>query len=129
MATANPTFDLISSEDVEGTKVFDPAGNDIGEVSHLMIDKVSGNVRYAILSFGGFLGLGRSQYPLPWGTLKYDPGREGYITSVTEQQLRDAPEFGEEDWRNRDWETRWHQHFQTKPYWEEGARSENQMKP
>ncbi len=72
MATANQTFNLISTEDVEGTNIFDPAGNKIGEVDHLMIDRVSGAVRYAVMSFGGFLGLGHSHYPLPWNALKYD---------------------------------------------------------
>ena len=56
MASANPDFNLVSSEDVEGTTVFDRLGNEIGEIDHLMIDKISGRVRYAVMSFGGFLG-------------------------------------------------------------------------
>jgi hypothetical protein len=129
MATANPIFTLISSEDLEGTKVFGATGEEIGKVGHLMIDKVSGKVRYAMLSFGGFLGLGRSHYPLPWNALKYDADKEGYVAPVTEQQLREAPEFSGDEWMNREWETRWHQHFQAKPYWEEGAKGESQIKP
>jgi PRC-barrel domain len=117
MATASPTFNLISSENVEGTTVYDSNGNKIGEI--LMIDKVSGNVRYAVMSFGGFMGLGHSHYPLPWDALKYDSEREGYITNVTEDQLKDAPEFSDDSWSDRNWEARWHQHFQTRPYWDE----------
>jgi hypothetical protein len=55
-----------------------------------MIDKVSGNVRYAVMSFGGFMGLGHKHHPLPWNSLKYDPERGGYVTNVTESQLKDA---------------------------------------
>jgi hypothetical protein len=55
-----------------------------------MIDKISGRVTYAVMSFGGFLGLGHSHYPVPWGTLKYDRKLAGYVTGITEQQLKDA---------------------------------------
>jgi hypothetical protein len=72
-ATAHPNHQLISSEDVEGTNVYGVDGNKIGEIDHLMIDKVSGGVTYAVISFGGFLGLGYSHYPVPWAALKYDP--------------------------------------------------------
>lgn len=121
MGTANPEFNLISSEDVEGTAVFDPSGNEIGNVDHLMIDKLSGQVRYAIMSFGGFLGLGHSHYPLPWSSLTYDKQRDGYMTNVTEQQLRDAPEFSDDSWTNRAWESQVHQHYNAQPYWDESG--------
>jgi hypothetical protein len=127
MATANPQFNLISSEEVQGTTVYDPNGNDIGEIDHLMIDKVSGTVRYAVMSFGGFLGLGESHYPLPWNSLRYDREREGYVINVTEQQLRNAPEFGDDNWSDREWETRLHEHYQAEPYWKnEGQVSSGQ---
>ena len=119
MGTAQPEFNMISSEDVEGTTVYDPNGNEIGKVDHLMIDKISGQVRYAIMSFGGFLGLGHSHYPLPWSSITYDKGRNGYTTNVTEQQLRDAPEFSDDSWKDRDWETRMHRHYNVQPYWNE----------
>jgi sporulation protein YlmC with PRC-barrel domain len=117
MGSASPT--LISSESVEGTIVYDPNGTKIGEIGHLMIEKKSGSVRYVVMSFGGFVGLGHSHYPLPWNAIKYDSGREGYVTNVTENQLRDAPEFSDESWADRDWEARWHRHFQAPPYWDE----------
>ena len=90
-ATQHPNHQLISSEDVEGTKVYDMAGKNIGEVDHLMIDKMSGRVAYGVISFGGFMGLGHSHYPVPWGALKYDTSLGGFRTNITEQQLRDAP--------------------------------------
>jgi hypothetical protein len=116
-ATAHPNHHLISSEDVEGTDVYDPKGTKIGAIDHLMIDKMSGRVTYAVMSFGGFLGLGHSHYPIPWGALKYDTTRTGFVTSVTEQQLNDAPAFSDDSWSDRAWETRTHEHYKVAPYW------------
>jgi hypothetical protein len=116
-ATQHPNHNLISSEDVEGTEVYDGAGTNIGEVDHLMIDKVSGRVGYAVISFGGFMGLGHSHYPVPWGALKYDTSLGGFRTSISERQLKDAPEFSDDSWGDRDWETRTHRHYAAPQYW------------
>jgi hypothetical protein len=110
-ATIHPNHQLISSEDVEGTNVYGPGDAKVGDIDHLMIDKVSGRVVYAVMSFGGFLGLGHSHYPLPWAALKYDTSLGGYRTGVTEQQLKDAPAFSDDSWSDRNWETRVHQHY------------------
>jgi hypothetical protein len=117
VATIHPNHSLISSEDVEGTTVYGPGGDKVGEIDHLMIDKVSGNVTYAVMSFGGFLGLGHSHYPVPWATLKYDTSLGGYRTNITEVQLKDSPQFSDDSWGDRDWETRMHQHYKVPPYW------------
>jgi hypothetical protein len=122
-ATAHPNTQLISSEDVEETKVYGPEGNKIGEIDHLMIDKVSGRVAYAVMSFGGFLGLGHSHYPVPWGALTFDTSLDGYRTNITEQQLKDAPEFSDDTWGDRDWEIRTHKHYTAPHYWELGPRA------
>jgi hypothetical protein len=121
MATARPDFDLVSSQDVEGTTVLTKTGDEIGEIDHLMIDKVSGRVRYAVLAFGGFLGLGHSHYPLPWSSLSYDRAREAYIADITEQQLQNAPDFSDDSYADRDWEKRVHEHYRAEPYWEPGS--------
>ena len=94
-ATAHPDHQCISSEDIHGTEVYGPDDKHIGEIDHLIIDKVSGRVAYAVMSFGGFMGLGHSHYPIPWGALTYDKSLGGFRTNVTEQQLRDAPEFSD----------------------------------
>ena len=71
----------------------------IGSIERVMIDKVSGRVSYAVLGFGGILGIGNDHYPLPWQSLKYDTGLGGYVTGVTENQLRGAPRYGNDnDW-------------------------------
>ena len=116
-ATAHPNHQLISSEDVEGTNVYEMKGSKIGEIDNLMIDKISGRVTYAVMSFGGFLGLGHSHYPIPWGALKYDTKLDGYITGITEQQLKDAPAFSDDSWSNRNRETQTYQHYNVRPYW------------
>ena len=102
-ATALSNHQCISSEDVQGTEVYGPDGKNIGEIDHLIIDKISGRVGYAVMSFGGFLGLGHSHYPIPWGALSYDKSLGGFRTNITEEQLRDAPEFSDDSWQDRDW--------------------------
>ena len=93
------TGNLIGSDKVEGTAVYGADENKIGSIERVMIDKVSGRVSYAVLAFGGFLGVGNDHYPLPWQSLKYDTRLGGYRTGVTEAQLRGAPKYrGEDDW-------------------------------
>lgn len=84
---------LIGSDKVEGTAVYGADDNKIGTIERVMIDKLSGRVSYAVLAFGGFLGLGNDRYPLPWQSLKYDTRLGGYVTAVTEDQLRGAPKY------------------------------------
>lgn len=117
MATSTPNRNLISSGDVQGTDVYSPQEEKIGDIDHLMIDKQSGRVLYAVMSFGGFLGLGQSHYPVPWSALHYDTSLGGYMTNITEDQLRNAPSFSDGSFTNRDWEQRVHQHYNAQPYW------------
>lgn len=90
---ANETGNLIGSDKVEGTAVYGADRNKIGSIERVMIDKKSGKVSYAVLSFGGFLGIGDDHYPLPWQSLKYDTRLGGYVTGVTEAQLQNAPKY------------------------------------
>jgi len=110
-ATAHPDLGCISSEDVHGTEVYGQDRKNIGEIDHLIIDKVSGRVVYVVVSFGAFMGLGHSHYPIPWGALTYDPSLDGFLTNITEQQLRDAPDFSDDSWEDRDWAARTHRHY------------------
>ena len=90
---ADETSQLISSEKVEGTAAYDRAGQHLGSVHHVMIDKYTGQVAYAVMSFGGFLGIGESYHPLPWKTLTYDTRLGGYVTDVTRARLEGAPSY------------------------------------
>jgi sporulation protein YlmC with PRC-barrel domain len=96
MATASrETGNLIGSDKVEGTPVYGADSRKIGTIERVMINKTSGKVSYAVLSFGGFLGIGDDHYPLPWQSLKYDTSLGGYITGVTLKQLEGAPKYGD----------------------------------
>src|SRR5947208_16376368 len=85
---------LVASDRVEGTAVRRPNGNRIGHIERLMIDKSSGKVSYAVLSFGGFLGMGSNLLPLPWARLSYNPAFEAYELDIDDDALRRAPAFG-----------------------------------
>ena len=85
--------DVISSDRVEGTAVYNNAGDNLGSIDDLMIDKRSGQVRYAVLEFGGFLGIGTDRYPLPWDLLKYDVSKEGYVVPLDKEKLDGAPRY------------------------------------
>jgi hypothetical protein len=91
------TVSVIGSDKVEGTAVYGADDQRIGSVQRVMIDKLSGNVSYAVVSFGGFLGIGEDYYPVPWPSLKYDTRLGGYRLGVTEEQLKGAPKYGQHD--------------------------------
>src|SRR5258708_2981033 len=94
---ARETGSLIGSDKVEGTAVYGANDTKIGSIERVMIDKLSGKVSYAVLSFGGFLGIGDDHYPLPWQSLKYDTNLGGYRTGVTESQLKGAPKHSNDN--------------------------------
>jgi len=83
----------ISSDRVEGTPVYNATGDKLGSIDYLVIDKLSGRVRYAVLEFGGFLGMGSDRYPLPWNMLKYDTAQDGYVVPLDKAQLENAPRY------------------------------------
>jgi sporulation protein YlmC with PRC-barrel domain len=97
MAEPETTSSLIASDRVEGTAVYDARGKRIGKVERLVIDKPSGRVAYAILTFGGFLGIGADRYPIPWLMLDYDERLGGYRVDITEEQLKNAPKIEQAD--------------------------------
>lgn len=89
----NETNDMISSAKVDGTAVYGRDGTQIGSVHHLMIGKRDGKVRHAVISYGGFLGMGEDYFPLPWGELAYDERRGGYAVSRDVEQLKNGPRY------------------------------------
>lgn len=114
------TTSLIASDKVEGTAVYGADQRKIGSLERVMIDKISGKVAYAVLSFGGFLGMGEDYYPVPWSTLKYDTSLGGYLINLTKDQLDNAPKFNESrgwNW-NRENDRQVHDYYRARPYWE-----------
>lgn len=95
MSILNSASSVISSDRVNGTNVYNPAGEKLGSIDSLMIDKLSGRVRYAVMEFGGFLGMGTDRYPLPWDSMKYDTGMDGYVVTLAKEQLENAPKYGQ----------------------------------
>ncbi|MBY6055576.1 PRC-barrel domain-containing protein [Leisingera daeponensis] len=114
---SEPGSSLVSTNDVTGTDVYDERGEKAGTIDHLMIDKQSGKAAYAIMSFGGFLGLGERQFTIPWGALSYEPELGGFRTSVTPEQLKSAPEQPEGWHRDRRHEESIYDHYQVPYYW------------
>ena len=88
---------LIASNKVEGTAVYNRQGERLGEVYNFMVDKYSGQVAYAVMSFGGFLGIGERYHPLPWRALTYDTGLGGYVVDLGREQLERAPSHGRDE--------------------------------
>ncbi len=84
---------LIAAEKVNGTNVYNPAGEKLGSVEDIMIDKISGKAIDAVMSCGGFLGIGDKQHPLPWSSLKYDTQKEGYVVNLDKRMLEGAPSY------------------------------------
>jgi PRC-barrel domain len=110
---------LIASNKVEGTAVYNRQGERLGEVYNFMVDKSSGQVAYAVMSFGGFLGIGESYHPLPWRVLNYDTGMGGYVVDLDKDRLRGAPSFSRDEtpaW-DREWGTRVDDYYGVPSYW------------
>jgi hypothetical protein len=114
------TVSLIASDKVTGTKVYNRRHEHVGTLDEIMIDKISGHVAYAVVSFGGFLGMGETRRAIPWGVLHYDTRDDGYIADVDDAVLKDAPNeipTGDAYARDVDWNTRIYSHFGVPPYW------------
>src|SRR4051794_20014347 len=112
---------LIESDRVEGTTVYDPQGNNIGSIKRLMIEKISGQVAYVVMSFGGFLAMGAEEHAIPWNKLTYDTNLGGYRTDITEPELRAAPTFSRDpnwDWSDRGREQELHDYYRARYYWD-----------
>lgn len=105
--------DVISSDKVEGTAVYNGAGDKLGSVDDLMIEKRSGKVRYAVLEFGGFLGMGTDRYPIPWDLLHYDERMGGYVVPLDKSTLGNAPKYAadSEPVYDRDYNERVYRHY------------------
>jgi hypothetical protein len=115
MSTLNPTegygarenYDVIAADKVEGTSVYDMTGDKLGSIRNVMIDKLSGNVVYATLAFGGVLGMGQKYHALPWDVLTYNTDLGGYQVDIDRNKLEQGPAATEEEltgnFQNQEW--------------------------
>jgi hypothetical protein len=103
----------IASNRVEGTAVYNRGGDKLGRIECFMVDKISGQADYAVMSFGGLFGLGDNHYPLPWDMLAYDPGKGGYVVDLDKEKLKSGPSFraGEAPDFDRDYDRRVYDYY------------------
>lgn len=111
---------VIESDRVEGTRVFGKNGDKIGTVQRILIDKETGQARDVEISVGTFLGMGGELHSLPWQKLKFDPVLDGYKLDVTEDQLRSAPTYNEDERErqlDRQYQSQVYSYWVVTPYW------------
>ena len=120
MTTATGHTNAILASRVTGTKVRDASGRNVGEVKDIVLDKTSNNIMFAVVSFGGFLGMGEKYHALPWAELDYDPSSDAYIVSWTKEQLQAAPSDSLEELTKSDgmtYRNRAFDYYKTPRYW------------
>ena len=113
---------VLSASTLSGDPVRNTAGEDLGKIEDFMIDLERGRIAYAVLSFGGVLGLGDKLFAVPWKALTVDTDRHCFVLNVPKERLKDAPGFDKDNWpdlTDTDWGTQVNSFYGTTPYWEE----------
>jgi sporulation protein YlmC with PRC-barrel domain len=103
-------------------KVVNAAGEDLGKIEAIMLDVTSGRIAYAVLSFGGFIGMGKKLFALPWGALTLDATGQRFTLDASKEKLENADGFDKDHWPSMAdpaWATRLHSHYNVTPYWHE----------
>ena len=112
---------VLAADTLMGEKVVNLQKEDLGTIEHLMIDLQSGRVAYAVLSFGGFLGMGDKLFAIPWSSLALDTVERRFVLNVDKARLTNAPGFDKDHWPNmadRTWGTTVYAYYGVKPYWD-----------
>ena len=112
---------VLSASTLAGDPVQNSAGEDLGKVDEIMIDIPSGRVAYAVLSFGGFLGMGNKLFAIPWSSLRVDEDKLCFVLDVDKQKLENAPGFDQDNWpdmADNTWRTKIYSYYGAVPYWE-----------
>jgi len=113
-----PGPDLMGANTLIGNDVYNHKGEDLGGIKEIMLDMRSGKVGYAVLSFGGFLGMGEKLFAVPWYALSLDTKNKRFTLNVEKERLKDAPGFDKDKWPNmadQSWEKAIHAFYGTKP--------------
>jgi sporulation protein YlmC with PRC-barrel domain len=112
---------VLSASTLAGDSVRNAAGEDLGTINEIMIDIPSGRVAYAVLSFGGFLGMGDKLFAVPWNALKVDEDDKCFILNVDRRTIEQAPGFDKNNWPDMGdvaWGTQLYTYYQVSPYWD-----------
>jgi len=110
----------MAADTLEGDTVVNRQGETLGEIEHIMLDVPRGRVAYAVLSFGGILGIGDKLFAIPWSAFTLDAGNHNFILDVPEQRLKDAPGFDKDHWpamADETWASEVHSYYHARPYW------------
>jgi sporulation protein YlmC with PRC-barrel domain len=113
---------VLSASTLAGDSIRNPAGEDLGKLDQIMIDIPSGKVAYAVLSFGGVLGMGSKLFAVPWSALKVDEDQKCLILDANKKKLENAPGFDKDNWPNmadNSWGSEVSRFYGVAPYWEE----------
>lgn len=116
-----PRTGVLSATTLIGDRVMNRSGEDLGKIEELMIDLERGKVAYAVLSFGGFLGMGDKLFAIPFQSLKLDNDRNSFVLDVDKDRLKNAPGFDKNNWpstADRTWGNQIHGYYGQRPYWE-----------
>lgn len=119
--TTKTSGHLIGAGQVQGTSVYSLAGEKLGSVQDVMIDKRTGRIAYAVLTFGGFMGIGDNYHPLPWEKLTYDTQKGGYVVDIDRATLEGAPSYTDAataNWEDETWSRNVYAHYGVHPYWD-----------
>ncbi len=112
---------IMSAESLEGDKVVNPEGENLGEIETIMLDVPNGRIAYAVLSFGGVFGIGEKLFAIPWEALILDADEKRFILDIDMEQLKEAPGFDRDHWpamSDNSWATSVHNYYKTQPYWQ-----------
>jgi sporulation protein YlmC with PRC-barrel domain len=112
---------VISASTISGDKVVNRSGENLGDIKDLMVDVDSGRIAYAVLEFGGFMGLGSKLFAVPLSAMEVDTANKQFVFDQTKETLENAPGFDKDQWPNfadRTWGASVHSHYGVRPYWE-----------
>jgi sporulation protein YlmC with PRC-barrel domain len=119
---SGPGPDIMAADTLQGDSVVNPKGEDLGKIEDIMIDVRSGRVAYAVLSFGGIMGIGDKLFAIPWEALTLDADRECFVLDIDEDQLRNAPGFDKDHWPSMadpSFASNVYSYYNRRPYWEQ----------
>ena len=109
---------LMGADTMVGNDVYNRAGDDLGDVKEILLNMHTGRVAYAVLSFGGFLGVGDKLFAVPWEALELDTVNKRFTLDVAKERLEEAPGFDKDHWPNMadpKWASSLHTYYGTKP--------------
>ena len=124
-----PGPEVMDADTLIGDSVVNGSGEDLGKIEAIMLDVTSGRIAYAVLSFGGFLGMGSKLFAIPWSALTLDAGEKRFVLDVPKDRLENAPGFDKDHWpsmADTTWAREVHSYYNVRPYWDDelgGSRS------